>query len=107
MGQMFKQSLRRYDFTGRYGGEEFSSILPNTDGKTAFDVMERLRKTTESHVFTYGEKELKVTISVGIAHADKSKLGSLDSDILLKRADEALYLAKEKGRNQTVLYSGD
>ncbi|MFC1885061.1 diguanylate cyclase [Thermodesulfobacteriota bacterium] len=107
LGQLFKQSLRRYDFIGRYGGEEFSSILPNTDGKTAFDVMERLRKTTESHVFTYNEKELKVTISVGIAHADKTKLESLNSDILLKRADEALYQAKEQGRNQSVLHSGD
>jgi diguanylate cyclase (GGDEF)-like protein len=107
LGQLFKQKLRRYDFVGRYGGEEFSSILPNTDGKTAFDVMERLRKATESHVFTYGEKELKVTISVGIAHADKSKLESLNFDILLKRADEALYQAKEQGRNQSVLYSGD
>lgn len=107
LGQLFKQSLRRYDFIGRYGGEEFSSILPNTTGKIAFDVMERLRKATESHLFTYGEKKLKVTISIGIAHADTSKMESLNSDILLKQADQALYLAKEKDRNRTVLYPGD
>ena len=105
LGRLFKEKLRRYDFIARYGGEEFASILPNTPEKNAFTVMERLRKATESNAFSYDGKELHVTISVGIACAGESDLESLNSDILLKMADEALYKAKNQGRNQTVLYS--
>jgi diguanylate cyclase (GGDEF)-like protein len=105
LGRLFKAKLRRYDFIARYGGEEFSSILPNTPEINAIKVMERLRKATADNIFTYDGKELHVTISIGVVSASKSSLESLNSDILLKMADEALYKAKNRGRNQTVLYT--
>lgn len=107
LGRLFKKKLRRYDFIARYGGEEFSAILPNTPGENALTVMERLRKATAAHVFTYEGEDMGVTISIGIAFAGETKLESLNSDILLKMADEALYKAKSQGRDQSVLYSNN
>jgi len=93
--------LREGDLCARFGGEEFSIIFPETDGKGAYEAAERFRKAVESTVYTLGrDVEVRMTISVGVAtlkdiHRDKMQL--------LEEADHAMYLAKAAGRNRTIL----
>ena len=90
---------RRIDVVARVGGEEFALLLPETDERGAFLVAERLRRATE-RLFADGPQPL--TISFGIAsfpdHGD-------DSEDLLRAADQALYAAKNMGRDRSVIYS--
>jgi diguanylate cyclase (GGDEF)-like protein len=90
---------RRIDVAARMGGEEFALLLPDTDERGAFLVAERLRRAVRR---TFSDTPLPVTISFGIAswpdHGDETAL-------LLRAADEALYAAKDLGRDRTVIYS--
>ncbi len=89
-----KETLRDTDIIGRYGGEEFLVILPDTPIGEAVKVAERIRKLIEATEFPEG---FRVTISCGV-----SQLRPQDSvESLIKRADEALYKAKKAGRNRT------
>ncbi len=92
-----RSTLRRHDAVGRYGGEEFGVLLPETIEANALVVAERCRKSVESTEIRCGEARLRVTVSVGAA-----SLGpGVDSiSTLIGRADRALYLAKHAGRNQ-------
>jgi diguanylate cyclase (GGDEF)-like protein len=92
-------SVRNIDMAGRFGGEEFCIILPDTDKKEAISVAERIRKTVEGHVINTptGEK-IKITISLGLSFM---KEGYRNMDELLRDADQALYRAKDLGRNQS------
>lgn len=83
----------------RLGGEEFVVLLPDTDGKAARFVAERIRERIEKSTTTVGELEIPVTISAGIACYQG---GEMPEDVL-RRADHALYQAKESGRNQSCL----
>ena len=90
-------SLREVDIFGRYGGEEFAIILPETDRQAARKTAERLRKRIERKPFLTTKGELSLTISLGVA--------ALRDDIpdmatLLDLADSALYVAKQSGRNR-------
>ncbi len=96
LAKIIKNVIRKSDICGRFGGEEFVIILPNTKISGAMKLAERLRKEIENHPFTFGEKQIKVTVSIGI-----TSVGINDSyESLLSRADEALYEAKKKGRNK-------
>jgi diguanylate cyclase (GGDEF)-like protein len=92
---------RRIDVAARIGGEEFALLLPDTDERGAFLVAERLRRAVQR---TFSEQPLPVTISFGIAtwpdHGE-------DSELLLRAADEALYAAKDLGRDRSVIYSAE
>lgn len=91
-----KSRLRSTDIFGRWGGEEFIILIPNDSGDGAFSLMECLRQHTETFAFpTAG----KITFSAGIGVYEE---GDTDVD-LIKKADDALYFAKESGRNQTKL----
>ncbi len=92
-------SLRKTDCFGRIGGEEFLAILPHTDGSVAVQVMERMRRATGALVCPRLEGSFQPSVSIGVAVLD-----DLDSDIdvLLKRADDAVYRAKQGGRNRVV-----
>jgi len=85
----------------RYGGEEFCMLLPDTDPEEAADIMEAYRKKIESHVVVHDGKEMSVKVSIGISSAPKD---TRDEKALFERADECLYIAKEKGRNQVITY---
>lgn len=97
-----KAILRNYDIICRYGGEEFLVMLPNTEMEKALETAERLRQLiAETPIEIRGDTNIPLTISLG-ASALQAK-DSLDS--MIYRADNALYLAKEKGRNQVQFIS--
>ena len=93
--------LRSYDFAARYGGEEFVLILPETALDDALMIAERLRARVEMHLFTGPLKEVKLTVSMGVATYPTDFIGSVED--LIREADEALYRAKKAGRN--LVYS--
>jgi len=96
-------SLRVYDFTARYGGEEFFLCLPGADGSQAGSVAERLRKRVEEMevVFPDGSRSIRITASFGVACFLPEPQESIDS--IIKRADEAMYRAKNEGRNRVCM----
>lgn len=92
--------LRRADQLGRYGGEEFLIVLPGAGPEEARLIAERLRQTIANAAFLIEGKSLHVTTSIGVACADADE--QLTSDEMISRADTALYLAKQTGRNRVV-----
>ena len=92
-----RKNMRTTDIAGRYGGEEFTLILVDTDLKNARFVAERIRQSIEECEFYYQGKLVKVTASIGIAHIT----GNIpDYKTWIKTADMGLYIAKDAGRNQ-------
>ncbi|MCK5829689.1 MAG: GGDEF domain-containing protein [Methylococcales bacterium] len=96
-----KDALRGSDVIFRYGGEEFVILLSDTNLDGAQIIAERICKRIEQHTIAYGVEILKLTASLGIS----SLRGNDTYDSLVKRADDAMYLAKENGRNQIGLES--
>ena len=94
---------RPADLVARYGGEEFVIVLPNTDEKGAETVAEDIRRLVRGHRIPHEESTVAqvVTMSLGVASTRPGDGGS--SDHLIKRADEALYVAKYEGRDQVRL----
>lgn len=109
--QEFSRTLvklcRVYDFIGRYGGEEFIVCLPGADKWNTYQIAERMRSTTENKNILLPDKEssINITASFGIASLEPGQIKSADR--LINEADEALYLAKEQGRNRIVMYIPD
>lgn len=94
-------SMRRYDWAGRWGGDEFLLILPGADSREAAMIAERLRSKVNSFSLSDGST-LQVRVSLGVASRDaQHKVPDLEQ--LLTQADQALYLAKQKGRDQVAL----
>jgi diguanylate cyclase (GGDEF)-like protein len=99
--------LREYDVIGRFGGEEFSILLPHTDMTSAQQITERLRIklaeiTVAANHGTGAEVPLQVTVSIGVATLETSRR---DLDELIAAADAALYRAKAQGRNKVCIFS--
>ena len=92
------KELREVDFMGRIGGEEFILVLPATEGNSANQVAERIRNSIEGNVILIGSEEMSVTASFGVVEGG----GDETKEALLKRADEAMYLSKENGRNRVT-----
>jgi len=95
-----KDLLRLCDQFGRYGGEEFAIILPETDMQGALDVAERIRSTIEDTPVYYQEKKINISASVGVAVIEDFDTNYED---LINSADSALYSAKAAGRNQVCM----
>ncbi len=98
--QICTDTLRKSDILGRYGGDEFIAFLPETDRKKAFRVAERLRRAVDSASIPSSGSTIRVTISIGIAHF--KDIDALSIDRVIKQADDSLYSAKNRGRNQVV-----
>ncbi len=98
IGEVCKQCGRATDVFGRVGGDEFVALLPETDLGQAGVVADRLRSSLQQNPLISGANEVDITISIGIATATLSMAGY---HVLLKQADQALYQAKESGRNRT------
>ncbi len=92
---------RTTDLTARYGGEEFAIILPNTDVSGAYKVAEKIRNKIAEKVLDAEGIEFSLTVSIGVM-GDAPTAGD-SADLWLKKADDALYLAKEGGRNKVLL----
>lgn len=97
-----KQVIREYDLIARYGGEEFAYVFPETNQEEAMLIAEKIRKTTENHVFDDGTKTYRLTISIGVASACPAH-DSFDKNDFIATADGALYEAKNTGRNRVAL----
>ena len=98
-----RASIREVDFIGRYGGEEFVILLPETVAETSLQVAERLRAAVEREPVLLPGEALHVTVSIGVSRKDEH---TPDLETLVARADQALYIAKYRGRNRVVM-SGD
>jgi diguanylate cyclase (GGDEF)-like protein len=92
--------IRPTDALGRYGGEEFALLLPGTQSQIAIDVAERIRSKIEQHSFVFEQKQILVTISLGVVALDST---SKTPDELIALADKALYDAKNQGRNRVCV----
>ena len=92
--------MRPYDLVGRYGGEEFLIVLPETSKDDACRMAERIRSAVEEQaVVLLEDRTLRRTVSVGVASYPED---ALNADELLQRADEALYRAKREGKNRVT-----
>lgn len=98
--KLINSEVRNEDVFGRYGGEEFLLILPDTTMDEARKVGEKVRTAVESNTVLFEGKELKITISLGLAEYLNSE--SANEDQLIGSADTALYSAKKSGRNRLV-----
>jgi len=99
LANLFLNGQRKSDISCRYGGEEFVVLLPQTSTKTAESVAEKLRSSVQKSYFILSsEEEVKFTISIGVSTVNLAQ--DINIEKALKRADDALYIAKESGRNQ-------
>ena len=96
IAQILTQSCRRLDFLSRFGGEEFTLLLPDTDRESALNFANKLRLIIEKSRFNYGTKSVVITISCGVSEFCKDDT----PETVFERADRALYLAKSSGRNR-------
>jgi diguanylate cyclase (GGDEF)-like protein len=97
--QLMTMLLREYDWVGRYGGEEFLIILPEATSDQSLAICNRLRIALQDHAFRYEDRELHLTVSIGIAARGGAE--NIGADKLIAEADRCLYIAKETGRNRT------
>lgn len=101
MAQRISNTLRPYDHLGRYGGEEFLLVL-TADADQVLEPFERIRHAVGDTPIAIDEQSLTVTLSCGVAMFAPPQYG-LDANDMIGAADEALYQAKDAGRNRTVL----
>ncbi len=106
IARVFQQKSRRSDILARYGGEEFIALLPETDSPEAYAAGERLRMAIQGSPLHTNHKTVELTISVGVAGMRPSNVEQFAEHFeeLLKEADEALYRAKNSGRNRVVIF---
>jgi two-component system, cell cycle response regulator len=97
---ILRETAREIDMIGRYGGEEFIAILPDATEEAAARFAERVREAVVSHVYRDESTEVRMTLSAGVASHPEYPVDN--PDLLIKRADEALYSAKSGGRNRVV-----
>ncbi|MCP5244464.1 MAG: sensor domain-containing diguanylate cyclase [Burkholderiales bacterium] len=100
---IIRHALRKSDIVGRYGGEEFAILLPDTGHRNAVNIAERIRESIQNHNYKFDKHQLQVTVSIGIADfqkfADENKTLAEIAELLIAAADSALYKAKQSGRN--------
>ncbi|HQK93855.1 MAG TPA: sensor domain-containing diguanylate cyclase [Armatimonadota bacterium] len=102
VASLLRGAARKEDIAARYGGEEFAVILPNTGAQGATHLAERFRARVQELEFRRDDRSFSITVSLGIADLEPG----LDPEVLLDRADQALYAAKSQGRNRTCVYEG-
>lgn len=98
IGKCLIRELRKYDHAGRYGGEEFFIVLPNTEVNQAFMIGERIRENFENNPIYHDSLTLHITASMGIAEFREGET----KEKWINRADRAMYMAKETGRNKVI-----
>ncbi|MCK9573593.1 MAG: GGDEF domain-containing protein [Candidatus Omnitrophica bacterium] len=101
IAKIIKQNIREIDSLARFGGEEFSLILPETDKMSAIVVGERIRSKVSQQIIKAFDETLSATISAGVSSFPQN---TLYSDVLMETADKALYQAKISGRNKVCWF---
>ncbi len=102
VGDVLRTTLRTSDFAGRYGGEEFLLLLPDTDNEGGLDAAEKVREAVQA--LDIGQLDGPITASLGVATYPAD---AIDPDALVRQADRALYAAKNAGRNRVMLATAD
>jgi diguanylate cyclase (GGDEF)-like protein len=95
-----KHAVRDMDLVGRYGGEELLIVLPETDITTALQIAERTRSTVAAIPMKVADRQLRVTVSIGVSSKDEN---TEYLETLIARADQAMYIAKHKGRDRVAV----
>jgi len=98
-----RETIRLEDIAARFGGEEFAVLLIQCDPEKGLQIGERVREAVSGRKVAYGGQDLSVTVSIGVAHAATDHQVP-DSASLINCADKALYSAKGKGRNKTIVF---
>ncbi|HOJ86169.1 MAG TPA: GGDEF domain-containing protein [Elusimicrobiales bacterium] len=101
VARVIRSCVYETDFVARYGGEEFVVIMPRAERGGSFRKANFIRESVEKEKFKIGLVDIKVTISVGIAYYPQDALNKME---LIEKADKALYMAKESGRNRVIDY---
>src|SRR5438046_6308249 len=101
IADVFRQQLRHYDIPARFGGEEFSILLPETPPEQAMEIAERIRRAVSEREFEVetAAEPIRATVSLGVAGFPKD---GLDANELIHQADLAVYRGKLQGRNRVV-----
>jgi len=103
--EIFERSTRESDIVIRYGGEEFVLLInkrTKDEKNSAYIILERVREAVENHLFVYDGTEIRCTVSIGLHQEPQKEKDLMDA---IKIADQMLYIAKNKGRNQLEIYS--
>lgn len=100
MGQIFKENLYPLDVSSRWGGEEFTILLPRISPENSVKVAEKLRKIIDNYQWEVSGKYISVTVSIGLANFGSENI--TDSNDLIKKADDSLYAAKRNGKNCVI-----
>ena len=107
VANIIRTSLRDTDIASRYGGEEFTVLLNDTNKDEAMLVAERIRSKIDEHDFVYNDQHLHVTISIGVAIFDSEDHYSNSPKEFINLADKGLYESKNNGRNKVTFYGND
>jgi two-component system cell cycle response regulator len=102
IGEVLQRSLRTADFVGRYGGDEFLLVLPETSAHGTFQLAERIRNGISRREFDLRAGTMRLTVSGGVVGYPEA--GVVTPEDLIDRADQALYQAKAAGRNRVLCY---
>jgi len=103
VGRVLRRTLSDTDFAARYGGEEFALILSRTTSEDALQTMTQVRQAVERSAFDFNGNTLRITTSIGGSHVQR---GDAETAALVQRADEALYVSKNAGRNCVHWHDG-
>jgi diguanylate cyclase (GGDEF)-like protein len=103
--RLIHETVRRTDLVGRYGGEEFLVIMPQTNTEEALPIAQRIVSAIRDHSFVFkGIVSMRTTVSVGLATYPSPEHGVTGKSSLLSAADQSLYTAKRTGKNKTVVW---
>ncbi|MFQ5457739.1 MAG: diguanylate cyclase [Myxococcota bacterium] len=100
---ILKRNSRSLDLVARFGGEEFAMLLPNTDKEGAVALAERIREDIANSRFSFEKQAIQVTASAGLVMYPHDEIKTMDQ--LIQRADDALFVAKQQGRNRVEVAS--
>jgi len=100
LAKVLRDEIRTTDYVGRWGGEEFLFIFPETTCKGALIVIERVRKSMEELILSVGDTNIKVTVSIGLSYHS----GDYDAAAMIDEADKSMYRAKQLGKNRCEFF---
>lgn len=100
--KIINEEIRSYDILGRYGGEEFILVLPDTNKEESYIIINRILNKIRENVFIYKNNKIKITFSAGIVESSEIDKDELSTESLISLADSRLYDAKDFGRDEVV-----